>query len=123
MKCPFRVGKHCAVQALPDICSCRSSSHSCTDTVHWLCERLLSIFGPGYARPHILLQFSGIVLCPSLFDERLNAVNTTEVKNGGSDLLRAYKWWFRIGQSEDGGPDIGGRLPALADPPNDFQHS
>ena len=46
-----------------------------------------------------------------------------EVKNGGSDLLRAYRLWFRIGQSEDGGHDIGGRLPAIADPPNDFQHS
>ena len=47
----------------------------------------------------------------------------TEVKHGGSDLLRANKWWFRIGQSEDRGRDIGGRLPAIADPPNDFQHS
>ena len=78
MKCPCRVGKHCAVQALPDICSYRSSTHSCTKTVHWLYAMLCSIFGPGYARPHILLQFSGIVLCPSLFDERLNAVSTTE---------------------------------------------
>ena len=78
MKCPCRVGKHCAVQALPDICSCRSSTHSCTKTFHWSHEMLCSIFGPGYARPHILLQFSGIVLCPSLFDERLNAVSTTE---------------------------------------------
>ena len=86
-------------------------------------DELCSIFGPGYARPYILLQLFGMVLCTSQFDERLNAVNTTEVKNGGSDLLRAYKWWFRIGQSEDGGPDIGGRLPAIADPPNDFQHS
>ena len=68
MKCPCRVGKHCAVQALPDICSCRSSTHSCTKTVHWSHEMLCSIFGPGYARPHILLQFSGIVLCTSQFN-------------------------------------------------------
>ena len=33
------------------------------------------------------------------------------------------KWWFRLAQSEDGGHDIGGRLPAIADTPNDFQHS
>ena len=35
-----RVGKHCAVQALPDICAHRSSTHSCTKTVHWLYEML-----------------------------------------------------------------------------------
>ena len=64
MKCPCRVGKHCAVQALPDICSCRSSTHSCTKTVHWLYEMQCGFFGPGYARPHILLQFSGMDTAP-----------------------------------------------------------
>ncbi len=74
MKCPCRVAKHCAVQALPDICSCRCSSHSCTKTVHWSHEMLCSIFGPGYARPHILLQLSGIVFAP-------RSSCTTEKKN------------------------------------------
>ena len=79
-----------------------------------------------------ILTSSPCVATSKLGDE---SRSQTEVCFGSTHLLpiatfrlnAVFLWPWKLiilpRQCQDGGPDIGGRLPAIADPPNDFQHS